>query len=175
MRCAMTYLCVVFFKRFQKKILIGFGAFLLLNFLVFSLRVKMDVNLTTALLALGALFVVYLLYLWIRYTMEPKRKVTVITKVKFTSPPSLLRSIMTYKLRIETEHHIEEKGQERSVKVDELLLTFNSQDHPNVYEHCLYLVSQHSESCMSLAQSKYPNALVEKAPPSLPEGLQKKK
>gem|GEM_PF-4034123 len=138
----MTYLCVVFFKRFQKKILIGFGAFLLLNFLVFSLRVKM---------------------------------VTVITKVKFTSPPSLLRSIMTYKLRIETEHHIEEKGQERSVKVDELLLTFNSQDHPNVYEHCLYLVSQHSESCMSLAQSKYPNALVEKAPPSLPEGLQKKK
>lgn len=81
--------------------------------------------------------------------------------------------MMTYKLKIETEHHIEEKGEHREVKMDELLLTFNKADHPDVYQHCLYLVSQHAESCMSLAEARYPKAIVEKAPPLLPEELKK--
>ena len=100
------------------------------------------------------------------------RKTVIVTnKISFTSPPNILRSIATYKLKIITEHKFEEKGAYKEVKVDELELTFNKNDHPKVYDYCLHVIHERIENSRDLAQTIYPNARIIQTTLKLPSAL----
>jgi hypothetical protein len=171
----ICYIWAMFLKKVGKRLFIAAALFMLFIVVLFTVRFKFSMNIEAAIMASVFLLLAYILYLYIEYLKQPKTKVTVVTKVKLTSPPALLKSVMTYKLKIESEHHIEDRGKERRVKMDQVMLSFNSKDHPNIYEHCLMIVSRHTESFMSRAEEKYPDAKVESAPLLLPEELKKKR
>ena len=153
---------------FKRRLLIG-GAIavgLLILFMFFSIRVHLDLGFIT--FGVAAIVLAFGVYSLILYFIKPKKTVTVITKVSFISPPVLMRTVQTYKLKIEMHHQIEEKGKISDHKLDQLELSFNRSDHPDVYQYCFGIVSEILEKNLISAEKKYPDANVIPGPLSLP-------
>ena len=133
---------------------------------------RLELDLAMSLWAIGGLILAYTLYVLISYLISPKKRVEIVTKVELTTPPLLLRSVKNYRLKVSTSKHIEEKGQERTVQMDELVLSFNQKDHPDAYAYCLQVVTQHMQENLSLARKSHPDAEVVASQLSLPPAIQ---
>lgn len=132
---------------------------------------RFELDVAMALWALVGLVVAVGIYMLISHLIAPSKRVEIVTRVELIAPPRLLRNIKNYRLKVSTVKHIEEKGKERTVHMDELNLSFNQQDHPNAYDYCLSVVSKHMEENLALARRSHPDATVEASEISLPPSL----
>ena len=155
----------------RRNILIATIAFvaLIIFFSLFAIKIKLDIAMI--LFGMGFLGLVYTLYIYVDHKIKPKKTITIINKISLTSPPRLLNSIMTYKLSISVVHQIEDKGETKKVNMDEINLTFNKKDHPDVYNYCLKLIHNETKKNLALANEMYPNASVVKNTLELPPEL----
>lgn len=142
---------------------------LVIFFSVFAIKVKLDVG--NIIFGVGFLGLVYILYMFVEHKIKPKKTVTIISKINLSAPPRLLNSIMTYKLSISVTHQIEDKGESKQVNVDEINLTFNKKDHPDVYNYCLRLIQKETIKNLAVAESMYPHAEVVRGNIELPTEL----
>lgn len=138
-------------------------------FSVFAIKIKLDIAMI--LFGLGFLGLVYILYIFVDHKIKPKKTITIISRINLTSPPRLLNSIMTYKLSMSVTHQIEDKGESKQINVDEINLTFNKKDHPDVYNYCLRLIQKETIKNLAIAESMYPNSNIVKGNIELPSEL----
>ncbi len=134
-------------------------------------RFNVDVALT--IWALVGFAVVYLMFVFINYITMPRKQVIISTKVELSSPPRILRSVQNYRLKVSSEKHFEEKGISKSVRMDELIMSFNQKDHPDAYSYCLEVIGHHMEQCITSAENLHPDADVSGSPLLLPPEIKK--
>lgn len=159
------------FKGIRRNILIATISLvvLIIFFSVFAIKIKLDVAMI--LFGMGFLGLVYILYIFVDHKIKPKKTITIISRINLSAPPRLLNAIMTYKLSISVTHQIEDKGESKQVNVDEINLTFNKKDHPDVYNYCLRLIQKETIKNLAIAESMYPNSNVVKGNIELPSEL----
>ncbi|NND94582.1 MAG: hypothetical protein HKN45_06915 [Flavobacteriales bacterium] len=129
---------------------------------------RFHVDVALAIWAIAGFVMAYSIYLLVSYFIQPAKLITISTKVELKSPPRILKSVQNYRLKVSSEKHIEEKGRERSVKMDELIMSFNSSDHPDAYDYCMRMVSSHMDACIESAKLAHPDAEVIGSPLQLP-------
>jgi len=119
----------------------------------------------------GAIMLTYIIIQGFNHLKAPKKQIHISTKVELSSPPRLLKRMQNYKLKVSTIKHIEEKGKERSIQMDELHMSFNDKDHPNAYAYCLEVITKHMEVCLETARKSHPDAEVVASPLQLPQTI----
>lgn len=142
----------------KNKLWIGLAIMLVLigASLVGVFRFHLDIAMM--LWALVGFTVVYLAYLFMSHVTTPKKVVTISTLIELKSPPRVLKHFKNYKLKISFQKHIEAKGESRTVKMDELSISFNEKDHPDAYAYCLELIQRHMASSIDSARIVHPEA-----------------
>lgn len=160
-------------NKMKKKIIIA--SVILLAIIIFFSFFAIKIQLDIAMIIFGIAFMglVYVLYIYAQYKIQPKKTVTIVNRVKLTSPPRLLNSIMTYKLTIEVIHQQVDKGELSQTQMDTIKLSFNKKDHPDVYNYCLNLVKMQSLKSLTQAKLMYPEAEIITGDFVLPEELVK--
>lgn len=158
-------------KRFKQMLYIGLGLLAILVAAAALAILGFDMSQRYTFFTVGAIMLLYVLVQWMRYAQQPKREVHIATKVELSSPPRLLKSVQNYKLKVSTSKHIEEKGQERTLLMDEIQMSFNSKDHPDAYAYCLEVIGQHMEASLQAARRAHPDALVVASPLRLPPSI----
>lgn len=151
-------------------ILVGLALLVIVIALILGIF-RLELDIAMSLWAIGGLILAYSVYVLISYWISPRKRVEIVTKVELTTPPLLLRSVKNYRLKVSTSKHIEEKGKERTVQMDELVLSFNQKDHPDAYGYCLQVVTQHMQENLSLARKTHPDAEVVASQLSLPPAI----
>lgn len=132
---------------------------------------RIQIDLAMMVFGVAAIGLLYLLFVALNYWKQPKRTVIVSTKATLKSPPNLMKSIMTYKLHLITEHQVIEKGASDNRQIDEVIIKFNLDDHPNIYEFCLQQLNERIRHGTLLAQQAYPEANVVSSEAQLPGGI----
>lgn len=157
--------------KWKRKVYIGAAVLigLLLLFSLFSIQLKLDLGMI--LLGAALLIVAYTFYALFQYSIRPKKQIHIINKVSLNSPPPLLRSVVTYKLKISSRYEIEEKGKTREVNLDEISLNFNRSDHPKVYEYCMGIINTQIQKNLELVRQKHPDAVLLDTQTSFPEEM----
>lgn len=155
-------------KGLKKKLWIGIALFSLLVIASIIGVFRFNIDVAMILWALVGFVLAYSVYLIVDHVIKPTKQVRIITKVELKSPPRILKSVQNYRLRVTSEKHYEEKGAERIVKMDELLMSFNSSDHPDAYDYCMRIITSHMEACIESAKLSHPQAEIIGSPLRLP-------
>lgn len=157
---------------FKRKIYFGIALFVLLFLAAILAILGFDLSEKYSFLIAGAILLTYITIQIFNHLKKPKKQVHISTKIELTSPPRLLKIIQNYKLKVSTVKHIEEKGQERSVQMDELQMSFNDKDHPDAYAYCLEVISNHMNACLETARNSHPDSEVLASPMQLPPAME---
>ncbi|NNC82572.1 MAG: hypothetical protein HKN79_03265 [Flavobacteriales bacterium] len=129
---------------------------------------RFEIDVAWAMWAIVGFIVAYGLFIFLSHWISPKKQVTISTKVELSAPPRILKSVRNYRLKVSTEKHIEEKGRERTIKMDELIMSFNSADHPDAYSYCMQVIGAHMDACLRSAREAHPDAHVTGSQLNLP-------
>ena len=158
-------------KSLKRKIYFGVALFILLFIAVLLAILGFDLSEKYSFLIAGAIMLTYIIIQVFNHLKAPKKQIHISTKVELSSPPRLLKRMQNYKLKVSTIKHIEEKGKERSIQMDELHMSFNDKDHPNAYAYCLEVITKHMEVCLETARKSHPDAEVVASPLQLPQTI----
>jgi hypothetical protein len=142
------------------------GLFALLVLLV-AVRLEIRLDVSKVLYAIGALVLISGLWMLIRYLIKPDRTVRLVTSVTLESPPRILSSVKNHKLHIRCEKHVEEKGKSEIIKMDEVVMTFNKKDHPDIQSYSMSLVKDFLNNQQASLSEQYPDAKLHISPFSL--------
>ena len=158
-------------KSLKRKFYFGLILFIALFLAVIVAVLGFDLSEKYSFMTAGALMLTYIFIQVFNHFKNPKKQVHITTKVELTAPPRLLKSVRNYKLKVSSVKHLEEKGISRSIQMDELLMSFNDKDHPNAYDYCLQVISNHMNVCLENAEKTHPDADVLASPLQLPPAL----
>jgi hypothetical protein len=156
----------------KRKIYFGIALFVVLSLAAVLAILGFDLSEKYSFLIAGAILLTYIIIQVFSYIKKPKKQVHISTKIELTSPPRLLKRMQNYKLKVSTMKHIEEKGQERTVQMDELQMSFNDMDHPDAYAYCLEVISRHMDACLETARKSHPDAEILASPMHLPPAIE---
>ena len=151
-------------KSLKRKIYFGVALFVILFLAALLAVLGFDLSEKYSFMIAGAILLTYIIIQVFNHIKSPKKQVHISTKIELTSPPRLLKRMQNYKLKVSTVKHIEEKGHERTVQMDELQMSFNEKDHPDAYSYCLEVISRHMDACLASARKAHPDAEVLASP-----------
>ncbi|NND93395.1 MAG: hypothetical protein HKN45_00915 [Flavobacteriales bacterium] len=160
-------------KSLKDKFYFGLLLFVLLFLAVVVAILGFDLSEKYSFLTAGVLMLTYIFIQVFNHFKRPKKHVQISTKVELTAPPRILKRVRNYRLKVTTIKHIEDKGIERSVQMDELLMSFNDKDHPDAYAYCLLVIRNHMKICIETARKSHPDAEIVASPLQLPPDIQR--
>ena len=145
------------FPRFKlkTKALIVIGTLFL--FVIIGLLSRITIDIGNILFSIACIGFVYVIYLYIKYKKEPKRTINITLKSKLIAP---IVKFNRYNFHIIIEHEIEEKGESRNLKADELEIKFRKSDHPNIYEWCYNFATKKMNEHLKSVKQEYPDSKI---------------
>ncbi len=159
-------------KSLKRKFYFGLVLFVILFLAVIVAIMGFDMSQKYSFMTAGALMLTYILIQVFNHFKRPKKHVQISTKVELTAPPRILKRVQNYRLKVSTIKHIEHKGIQRTVQMDELLMSFNDKDHPDAYAYCLQVIRNHMNACIETAKRSHPDAEVVASPLQLPPAVE---
>lgn len=134
---------------------------------------RLEIDLAQVIWACTGLFGLYIIFSIVHHLQKPKEQVHISHKIELKSPPRLLKPFKNYRFKISSEKHIERKGEWRIVKMDELIMTFDEKEHPDIYAYCMELIRGQQEVAESTVRLAHPHASITSKSLVLPESLKK--
>lgn len=154
-------------ERNLKRLFLAILALFGLIVLMFVLRIDIGIDLEKVLYASIIPLVLVGLWYLIKHFLKPDRTVRLVTSVVLESPPRILSTLKNHKLHIKCERHIEEKGKVSIIKSDEVIMSFNKKDHPDLQRYSHEIVRDFLENQKSTLRDQYPDSRLLIAPFSL--------
>ena len=145
-------------KKTKKLVFFTLIGLLVLFILLLAFRLEIKLDIAMILYALGALILVSGLWMLIRHLIKPDRTVRLVTSVKLESPPRILSSVKNHKLHIRCEKHLEQKGKLEVIKMDEVVMSFNKKDHPDIQAYSMSLVKDFLNRQQASLTEQYPDS-----------------
>jgi hypothetical protein len=145
-------------KKTKKIVLLAILGPLVLLILLIAVRLDIKADVAMILYALGALVLVSGLWMLIHHYIKPDRTVRLVTSVKLESPPRILSSMKNHKLHIRCEKHLEQKGKFEVIKMDEVVMSFNKKDHPDIQAYSMSLVKDFLNKQQASLNEQYPDS-----------------